>query len=109
MILCDLCFCSVDAAREDGSLGRLVNDNHINPNSKMKFLNVEGKPHLCLFATQDISAGEEITYNYGNSDWPWRSKVIRVYIKSCVYTSNGFLFYHQLSLLHYYKKATMTH
>lgn len=77
--MCYLCFCSVDAAREDGSLGRLVNDDHINPNSKMKFLNVEGKPHLCLFATQDISAGEEITYNYGNSDWPWRCKVISVH------------------------------
>ncbi|XP_077436193.1 uncharacterized protein LOC144060471 [Vanacampus margaritifer] len=40
----------------------------------MKYLNVQGKPHLCLFATQDIDSGEEITYNYGDSDWPWRSK-----------------------------------
>ncbi|XP_077429564.1 uncharacterized protein LOC144056525 [Vanacampus margaritifer] len=64
----------VDAATEDGSLGRLVNDDHINPNSTMKYLNVQGKPHLCLFATRDIDTGEEITYNYGDSDWPWRSK-----------------------------------
>ncbi|XP_053279918.1 uncharacterized protein LOC128441835 [Pleuronectes platessa] len=64
----------VDAAKEDGSLGRLVNDDHISPNAKMKYLNVQGKPHLCLFAIRDIVAGEEITYNYGDSDWPWRSK-----------------------------------
>ncbi|XP_042261544.1 N-lysine methyltransferase KMT5A-A-like [Thunnus maccoyii] len=41
----------IDAAREDDSLGRLVNDDH------------------------DIRPGEEITYNYGDSDWPWRLKV----------------------------------
>ncbi|KAI5086925.1 SET domain-containing protein 5-like, partial [Silurus meridionalis] len=63
----------VDATIDDGSLGRLVNDD-INPNSKMKTISVEGKPHLCLFATRNINPGEEITYNYGDSDWPWRSK-----------------------------------
>ncbi|KAG7226325.1 hypothetical protein INR49_003077 [Caranx melampygus] len=64
----------VDAAKEDGTLGRLVNDDHVNPNAKMKYMMVEGKPHLCLFATRDISPGEEITYDYGDSDWPWRCK-----------------------------------
>ncbi|CAL8270436.1 unnamed protein product [Arctogadus glacialis] len=64
----------VDAAKEDGSLGRLVNDNHVNPNSEMKIIRLDGKPHLCLFATKDISPGEEITYNYGDSHWPWRNK-----------------------------------
>ncbi|XP_078100325.1 uncharacterized protein LOC144513205 isoform X3 [Sander vitreus] len=66
----------VDAATENGSLGRLVNDDHINPNAKMKYLTVQGKPHLCLFAVRDISPGEEITYNYGDSDWPWRCKAL---------------------------------
>ncbi|XP_035854784.1 histone-lysine N-methyltransferase set-1-like [Sander lucioperca] len=66
----------VDAAIENGSLGRLVNDDHINPNAKMKYLTVQGKPHLCLFAVRDISPGEEITYNYGDSDWPWRCKAL---------------------------------
>ncbi|XP_071350264.1 histone-lysine N-methyltransferase set-1-like isoform X5 [Trachinotus anak] len=64
----------IDAAREDGSHGRLVNDNHVNPNSKIKTIAVDGKPHLCLFAIKDISPGEEITYSYGDCDWPWRSK-----------------------------------
>ncbi|XP_062421876.1 uncharacterized protein LOC119228025 isoform X2 [Pungitius pungitius] len=66
----------VDAAKEDRSLGRLVNDDNVNPNAKMKYLNIQGKPHLCLFAARDISQGEEITYNYGDSDWPWRCKMI---------------------------------
>ncbi|CAL8238281.1 unnamed protein product, partial [Merluccius merluccius] len=62
----------VDAAREDESLGRLVNDDEVNPNSQMKVTRVDGRPHLCLFALKDIGPGEEITY--GDSDWPWRSK-----------------------------------
>ncbi|XP_058628354.1 histone-lysine N-methyltransferase SETD5-like [Onychostoma macrolepis] len=62
----------VDAARDDGSLGRLVNDDHINPNSRIRTISVDGKPHLCLFATRSISPGEEITYDYGDSEWPWR-------------------------------------
>ncbi|XP_026176905.1 inactive histone-lysine N-methyltransferase 2E-like [Mastacembelus armatus] len=66
----------IDAAKEDGSYGRLVNDDHINPNAKIKCITVQGKPHLCLFAMRDINPGEEITYNYGDSEWPWRIKVI---------------------------------
>ena len=66
---------SLDASVEDNSLGRLVNDDHQKPNCKMKMIAVEGMPHLCLFALKDIDPGEEITYSYGNADWPWRKKV----------------------------------
>lgn len=66
---------SIDASREDGSLGRLINDDHRQPNCKMKKINVNGKPHLCLFAVNDIKEGEEITYDYGGSDCPWRTQV----------------------------------
>ncbi|XP_013889439.1 N-lysine methyltransferase SETD8-A [Austrofundulus limnaeus] len=65
----------IDASLEDGSFGRLVNDEHINPNCKMKKITVNAKPHLCLFALRDINPGEEITYNYGGTDWPWRQVV----------------------------------
>ncbi|XP_067460385.1 uncharacterized protein [Thunnus thynnus] len=41
----------------------------------MRIITVDRKPHLCLFAIKDIRPGEEITYNYGDSDWPWRLKV----------------------------------
>ncbi|XP_060936782.1 N-lysine methyltransferase KMT5A-like [Limanda limanda] len=65
----------IDASREDGTLGRIVNDDHKQPNCKMKKVLSEGKPHLFLFALKDISVGEEITYDYGGTDWPWRKEV----------------------------------
>nr|XP_046253176.1 N-lysine methyltransferase KMT5A-like [Scatophagus argus] len=65
----------IDAAQEDGSLGRLVNDDHRHPNCKMKRVITEAKPYLCLFALRDIQPGEEITYDYGGNDWPWRKQV----------------------------------
>ncbi|CAM4615510.1 unnamed protein product [Leuciscus chuanchicus] len=63
----------IDASREDGSLGRLVNDCHKSPNCKMRRLTVQGTPHLCLFAIENIQAETEITYDYGDSQWPWRN------------------------------------
>ncbi|XP_034057491.1 uncharacterized protein LOC117536655 isoform X1 [Gymnodraco acuticeps] len=63
----------VDASKDDGTLGRLVNDDHISPNCEIKNIFSEGKPHLCLFAVTEISPGEEITYDYGDSSYPWRS------------------------------------
>ncbi|XP_073342690.1 uncharacterized protein [Pagrus major] len=65
----------IDASRDDGSLGRLVNDEHRRPNCKMKRTDVNGKPHLCLFALDDIQEGEEITYHYGDGDCPWRTQM----------------------------------
>lgn len=70
------CFtCSIDASKDDGSLGRLVNYDPENPNCIMKKVVHKGKPHLCLFAVKKISPGEEITYNYGDSSYSWRSAV----------------------------------
>uniref|UniRef100_A0A3P8TAJ8 SET domain-containing protein n=1 Tax=Amphiprion percula TaxID=161767 RepID=A0A3P8TAJ8_AMPPE len=63
----------VDASKEDGSLGRLVNDDHTSPNCEVRKVLCEGKPHLCLFAVEEISPGEEITYSYGDKSYPWRS------------------------------------
>ncbi|XP_058254847.1 uncharacterized protein LOC131359209 isoform X2 [Hemibagrus wyckioides] len=61
----------IDASVDDGSLGRLVNDD-INPNAKVKVISINRIPHLCLFALRDIQPGEEITYDYGGYDLPWR-------------------------------------
>ncbi|KAM3618408.1 uncharacterized protein V6R79_020019 [Siganus canaliculatus] len=72
----------IDASREDGSLGRLVNDDHRHPNCKMKRVDVNGKPHLCLFALNDIKEGDEITYDYGGEDCPWRTEVTNESIPS---------------------------
>ncbi|XP_055019807.1 uncharacterized protein LOC129411792 [Boleophthalmus pectinirostris] len=64
----------IDATLEDNTLGRLVNDDHKTPNCRMKLIEADGKPHLCLFALRDIGQGEEITYDYGGTDWPWRNE-----------------------------------
>ncbi|XP_060735274.1 uncharacterized protein LOC132852213 [Tachysurus vachellii] len=61
----------IDASVDDGSLGRLVNDDS-NPNAKAKVISINRIPHLCLFALRDIQPGEEITYDYGGYDLPWR-------------------------------------
>ncbi|XP_052465879.1 uncharacterized protein LOC128021339 isoform X22 [Carassius gibelio] len=66
----------IDACEEDSSLGRLVNDDHRRPNCKMKTIKVNETPHLCLFAVRDITAGEELTYNYGDSNWAWRAQQV---------------------------------
>lgn len=75
-------FVRIDASEDDGSMARLVNDEHISPNANMKVLH-EGfaEPHLCIFAVNDIKAGEEIRYNYGrNIDYSWRKKVKKTYL-----------------------------
>ncbi|XP_034456683.1 uncharacterized protein LOC117770910 isoform X3 [Hippoglossus hippoglossus] len=63
----------VDASKSHGGFGRLVNDDHVSPNCEMKKIVFEEKPHLCLFAVKEIHRGEEITYDYGDSSYPWRS------------------------------------
>ncbi|KAM9812124.1 N-lysine methyltransferase KMT5A-A-like isoform X2 [Syngnathus typhle] len=65
----------IDASTEDGSLGRLLNDNHKSPNCTMKKIIVNDEPHLCLFAIKNIEMGTEIDYNYGDSKWPWHEEV----------------------------------
>uniref|UniRef100_A0AAV2LLR7 SET domain-containing protein n=1 Tax=Knipowitschia caucasica TaxID=637954 RepID=A0AAV2LLR7_KNICA len=65
----------IDASQEDESFGRLVNDEHRGPNCRIKRIDVNGKPHLCLFAVDDIKQGEEITYDYGGEDCPWRTQM----------------------------------
>lgn len=62
---------SIDASFDDGSLGRLVNDSQ-KPNGKIKKIELDGKPHHCLFAIKDINKDDEITYDYGGQDLPWR-------------------------------------
>lgn len=84
-------FLSFDGSREDESFGRLVNDEHRRPNCKMKTIDVNGEPHLCLFAVDDIQEGEEITYDYGGKDCPWRTQVcLTVHIlQNCSVWQNG--------------------
>jgi len=43
----------------------------------MKKVVVNGRPHLCLFAVKDILPGEQVVFNYGDSEEHlfWRRKV----------------------------------
>ncbi|XP_052257158.1 uncharacterized protein LOC127862189 [Dreissena polymorpha] len=53
----------------------MVNDvikGDIRNNAEMKIVLVHGKPHLCLFATKDISVNEELRFDYGVPNLPWR-------------------------------------
>ena len=65
----------MDATSEDGRLGRLVNDQHIKPNSVMKKRTIKGKPYLCLYALRDIKVGKEIEYDYRAIHAPWRTEM----------------------------------
>ena len=44
-------------------------------NTCVQVVMVDKLPHLCIFATKDISIGEELRYDYGIADLPWRKKV----------------------------------
>ncbi|KAJ8017380.1 Histone-lysine N-methyltransferase set-1 [Holothuria leucospilota] len=70
----------IDATKERNRAGRMVNDSN-RPNAKMRVVEVSGTPHLCLFAVQDIANGEELRYDYGVKDLPWRLKVRTILIK----------------------------
>ncbi|KAL4239130.1 hypothetical protein ACF0H5_003832 [Mactra antiquata] len=66
----------LDASVENGTHGRLINDDHIAPNTTPKLITVDKTRHLCFFALRDICVGEEIRYNYGHGiDFPWRLKM----------------------------------
>ncbi|XP_064635773.1 uncharacterized protein LOC135492955 [Lineus longissimus] len=67
---------SVDATKDTGTLGRLANDawNGADNCLMKKVLAADGSPALCLFAKRDINIGEELRYDYGVDDLPWRSQ-----------------------------------
>ena len=71
---------SVDATKPSNRLGRLVNDSE-KGNCKMKKVIVDNVPHLCLFAIRDITINEELRYDYGINDLPWRKEVLSTTVK----------------------------
>lgn len=69
---------SLDAT-ESSRKGRFANDaapGDVHRNATMKCLPSKGKPYLALFANRKIGIGEEIRYDYGVPDLPWRKQVI---------------------------------
>lgn len=70
----------VDASKEDGSFGRLLNDDHIHPNCRPKVMEIDEKPVICFFSLRPLSSNTELVYDYGPGNiYPWRGKVITPY------------------------------
>ena len=67
----------LDATQEDGSLGRLINHSRMNPNCQMKLAwlvnpdrypgSADEQPHAYFVSTRDISQGEELRWDYGET------------------------------------------
>ncbi|XP_058795826.1 N-lysine methyltransferase KMT5A-A-like isoform X2 [Phymastichus coffea] len=55
----------IDATKESGKLGRLINHSR-KGNLTSRIIEVNGIPHLILFAKADISPGTELLYDYGD-------------------------------------------
>uniref|UniRef100_A0A2I2Y5M3 N-lysine methyltransferase KMT5A n=1 Tax=Gorilla gorilla gorilla TaxID=9595 RepID=A0A2I2Y5M3_GORGO len=55
----------VDATRETNCLGRPINHSK-RGNCQTKLHDIDGVPHLILIASQDMAAGEELLYDYGD-------------------------------------------
>lgn len=56
---------SVDATKETGRMGRLINHSKTG-NCQTKLHDINGVPHLILVASRDIHKGEELLYDYGD-------------------------------------------
>eukprot|EP00105_Crassostrea_gigas_P040227 XP_019924375.1 PREDICTED: N-lysine methyltransferase KMT5A-like isoform X2 [Crassostrea gigas] len=66
----------VDASKEDGSFGRLLNDDHIHPNCRPKVMEIDEKPVICFFSLRPLSSNTELVYDYGPGNiYPWRGKM----------------------------------
>uniref|UniRef100_A0A8C7Z9F9 [histone H4]-lysine(20) N-methyltransferase n=1 Tax=Oryzias sinensis TaxID=183150 RepID=A0A8C7Z9F9_9TELE len=55
----------IDATKESGRLGRLVNHSK-SGNCQTRLHAIGETPHLILVASRDIKAGEELLYDYGD-------------------------------------------
>ena len=61
-------------ARTKGNAARLINHS-CEPNCVLHSIHVENQfPRIGIFALTDIDPGDELTYNYGDSD----SKLVRL-------------------------------
>ena len=56
----------MDATEESGRYGRLLNHSKRSPNCKTIVVEIEGTPRLTFVARRDITAGEEILFDYGD-------------------------------------------
>jgi hypothetical protein len=80
-------FYSVDGS-DSMRLMRFVNDAPTKTsNCISRKINIDGRPHICLFAKRNIDSGEELRYDYGGDDLPWRK------VSALSYVYNAFVGY----------------
>ena len=60
------CFNSVDATKDNGRVGRLLNHSKASSNITTKVFELDEIPRLCMFACKDVEAEEELVYDYGD-------------------------------------------
>ena len=57
----------VDAAEDDGSLGRLINHSRLHPNIKPTiWVDSENKLRVLMKTTEAIAPGRELLFDYGS-------------------------------------------
>ncbi|XP_071814389.1 histone-lysine N-methyltransferase Set8-like isoform X2 [Apostichopus japonicus] len=62
-------------ATDTACVAKMVNDEiGREANSVMKKQILEGRVCLCLFALKDMKHGQELRYDYGQTDLLWRKK-----------------------------------
>ncbi|CAB1352203.1 unnamed protein product [Coregonus sp. 'balchen'] len=62
---CYMYYFHVDATKETGRMGRLINHSK-NGNCQTKLHDINGIPHLILVASREVDEGEELLYDYGD-------------------------------------------
>lgn len=56
---------SVDATKESGRLGRLLNHSRTEANCVTRLVSIKDRPYLILETNRDVKVGEELLYDYG--------------------------------------------
>jgi len=71
---------SIDATHST-AIGRFMNDGTGEErNCDIGIVEYMRVPHVCLFARKHIEEGEELRYDYGVADLPWRKlRQIRIF------------------------------
>jgi SET domain len=71
---------SVDATKEldhGPKLGRLI--NHSRKSSVIPRVTViDGRPHICFYASKNLATGEQVLFNYGVQKLPFEDLVLLV-------------------------------